>query len=554
LLGSNRDTDRAVLLAFSHASLDIMATAASLSSNPADSSKAHSATDKRSSSSALYGTLLTLVTVLAAFLRLHALTVKSFWLDEGFSIEIARLPWPQFVHTLWFGDANMSLYLLLLRFWLAIGSGEEFIRGLSVLFSVATVPPIFLLGARLFGRHAGLLAALLLAINAYHIRYAQEARSYAMVVFFAVLATWLFTKNLQEPASARWGIYAALCALATYCHFFAALLVPAHAISLLSWRRIEIPWRKFGCSVLAYGAMILPIAIYVVLHTGTSPISWIPPLEPESLLFLGVYFSGVYGGTLLSLDVLAVGIAALGAARVRRSGEHTSDAWGYTLLFSWLVAPVVMVVTVSLVKPIFVPRYLSFCLPALLLLVGVGICRVRPAIFSLGLIVAISLCCVLADIRYYQSDFDMHRQDWRAVTSYVFNHAQPGDAIFFCSPAGVVPFDYYSGQQKSAALRPKTLNEDWPKTGNGQNPSDLKPQDLVFVRGTNLRATPPVGSRVWLVLMFLNGSKEEYDVADAVGKWLSDGRQQVDAQDFTPLKVLLFDRAASGSPPDGRAN
>jgi hypothetical protein len=212
-----------------------------------------------------------------------------------------------------------------------------------------------------------------------------------------------------------------------------------------------------------------------------------------------------------------------------------------------------MVVTVSLVKPIFIPRYLSFCLPALLLLVGVGICRVRPAIFSWGLIVAISLCCVLGDIRYYQSDFDMQRQDWRGVTSYVFNHAQPGDTIFFCSPSGVVPFDYYSGQQKSAALRPKTLSEDWPKTGNGQNPSDLKPQDLVFVRGTNLRATPPVGRRVWLVLMFLNGGKEEIDVADAVGKWLSDGRQQVDAQDFPPLKVLLFDRAASGLPPDGKS-
>jgi mannosyltransferase len=304
-----------------------MATVASLNSIPADLSKTHSPAGKSLSHFGLYAMLLALVTVLAAFLRLHALTVKSFWLDEGFSIKIARLPWPQFVHTLWFGEANMALYYLLLRFWLTMGSSEGFVRGLSVLFSVATVPPVFFLGARLFGRRVGLSAALLLAINAYHIRYAQEARSYAMLVFFAVLATWLLTKNLQEPASARWGMYAALCALTTYCHFFAALLVPAHAISLLSWRRTEIPWRKFGCSVLAYGTMILPIAIYA-LYTGASPISWVSPLEPDSLLILAAYFSGVYGRTLLSLDVLAVGIAALGAARGRGSGEHTSDAWG----------------------------------------------------------------------------------------------------------------------------------------------------------------------------------------------------------------------------------
>jgi mannosyltransferase len=524
-----------------------MASMTSLSSPSTDSSNPHSETGKLSSSFVLYAILLAFVTLLSAFLRMHALTAKSFWLDEGLSVEIARLPWPQLLHALWFGDANMSLYLLLLRYWLAFGNSEGFIRGLSVLFSVATVPPIFFLGARLFGRRAGLLAALLLAVNAYHIRYAQEARGYAMVVFFAVLATWLLARNLQDPSSAHWGIYAALCALTTYSHFFGALLVPAHAISLLSWQRDAIPWRKFVGSLLAYGAMIFPIAIYVVLQAGTAPISWVPPLQPDSLLILGVDFSGVYGRILLTLDVLAIGIAALGAARVRRSVERTSDAWGYTLLFSWLVAPVVMVVSVSLVKPIFVTRYLSFCLPALLLLASVGITRVRPAILSWGLFVAISACSILGDIRYYQYDFEMRRQDWRAVTSYVFDHAQPGDSIFFYHSGGEAPFAYYSWKQNSASLRPKTLNEHWLKTGNGQDPFDPKPEDLVAVPGTDLRAVPPDSSRVWFVSMLLNGTMQEVDTGAAVGNWLSNGRRQVDAQEFTSLSLALFGQNAANS-------
>jgi len=45
----------------------------------------------------------------------------------------------------------------------------------------------------------------------------------------------------------------------------------------------------------------------------------------------------------------------------------------------------------------------------------------------------------LADIRYYQYDFEMRRQDWRAVTSYVFEHAQLGDSIFFYIPAARRP-------------------------------------------------------------------------------------------------------------------
>src|SRR5258708_15300754 len=261
---SNRDTDITAALPFCNASLYAMASARSLSPIPADSVEGISATGKPSSSFDLYAMLLALVTVLAAFLRLHALTAKSFWLDEGISIEIARLPWPRFLHVIWSSEANMALYYLLLRFWLAMGSSEGFVRGLSVLFSVATVPLIFFLGARLLGRRAGLLAALLLAINGYHIHYAQEARSYAMVVFFAVLATWLLARNLQEPSFAHWGIYAVVCALTTYSHFYGVLLVPAHAISFLSWRQDEIPRRKFACSLLAFGVMIAPIAISVL--------------------------------------------------------------------------------------------------------------------------------------------------------------------------------------------------------------------------------------------------------------------------------------------------
>src|ERR1700687_4994801 len=108
--------------------------------------------------------LLALITIAAAVLRFHGIAAKSFWLDEGISVEIARLPWPQFFYVLRHREINMALYYFLLHFWLALGSTEGFIRGLSVLFSVATVPVLYLLGVRLFERSAGLLAAWLLAI------------------------------------------------------------------------------------------------------------------------------------------------------------------------------------------------------------------------------------------------------------------------------------------------------------------------------------------------------------------------------------------------------
>jgi mannosyltransferase len=528
-------------------------TAPSLSTIASDLPAARSEAREPSSNRALYGTLLALITVLAAVLRFHALTAKSFWLDEGISIEFARLPWPQFLHVMWSGEGNMALYYLLLRFWLAIGSSEGFIRGLSVLFSVATIPLTFSLGARLFGRRVGLVAALLLSVNAYHIRYAQEARAYAMVVFFAVLATWLFERNLHEPSSARWEIYGVVCALSTYCHFFGALLVPAHAAALLFWRWDDIPWRKFTRSLLVFGAMVFPIAIFV-LKAGTYHISWIRPMDSDSLLYSGFTFTGNYGRPLLALDLLAIGFAALGACRARRRGERVSEAWGYALLFSWLVVPFALVMTISLVKPIFVLRFLSFCLPALLLLVAVGISRLRPAPLAWALCAAISVCSLLGDRTYYRYDFDLYRQDWRAVAAYIFDRAQPGDNIFFYYSSGEAPFNYYSSQQKASLLRPKPLQEHWLKTGDGQDPSGQKLEDLVTVPGTNQLAAPPVGNRVWLVLMPVSGSKQEADMGRAVRNWLSNGHPPVDVQSFMPLGVVLFDRSAAGSLPGTRAS
>src|ERR1700691_3693043 len=65
---------------------------------------------------------LTIVTALAAGLRFRFLARKPFWFDECFSVEVARLRWHDLLRLLWWREANMSLYYILLRGWLHFGS------------------------------------------------------------------------------------------------------------------------------------------------------------------------------------------------------------------------------------------------------------------------------------------------------------------------------------------------------------------------------------------------------------------------------------------------
>src|ERR1700728_3911114 len=138
---------------------------------------------------------LTLLVVVAASLvvRFLCLASKPFWFDECFSVEVARIGWRNFLRLLWWREANMSLYYLLLRMWLSVaghyGQSPFFIRSLSVLISAATLPAIYWLARLLYDRRVAVIAAALFAFNAYSVRYAQEARSYALFLLLATLSS-----------------------------------------------------------------------------------------------------------------------------------------------------------------------------------------------------------------------------------------------------------------------------------------------------------------------------------------------------------------------------
>src|SRR5215472_4606025 len=132
--------------------------------------------------------------------RVFCLACKPFWFDECFSVEVCRMDWHNFVRVLWWREANMSLYYALLRIWLHFGSTEFFIRSLSVLFAALSIPVIYWLARLLFDRKVAIIATALLALNDFHIRYSQEARSYALFFLLAALSSGFLILFLRQPA------------------------------------------------------------------------------------------------------------------------------------------------------------------------------------------------------------------------------------------------------------------------------------------------------------------------------------------------------------------
>ena len=129
--------------------------------------------------------------------------VQSFWRDEAFSYLLAKQDIVSLLLTT-ARDANPPLYYLLLHFWMALnGDSSYYVRFLSVLFSVATIPFIYLIGKRISGPATGLAAAVLLTVSPFNIRYSQETRMYTLLVFNAAVALYALVRLLTDGRAAR---------------------------------------------------------------------------------------------------------------------------------------------------------------------------------------------------------------------------------------------------------------------------------------------------------------------------------------------------------------
>ena len=481
-----------------------------------------------------------LIALIATILRLYAITAKSFWLDEGISVQIARLPWNQLLFVLRHREANMALYYLVLRIWLLFGSSESYIRGLSVLFSVATVPLLYALGSRLFGSTAGLLGAWLLAINAYHIRYAQEARGYALVVFFSVLVGWLLVRNLQEPVSARWGAYATAGALAVYSHLFGVVVLIAHGVSLAFLPRTDLPWRELKRSARWVIYMTVPL-ILVIVRVGDGSMRWIQPPDLRTVVQFFVSIAGNGGYLLLLMECIAVGAAGYALAKDRRRGTTSASRWAYIFVFVWLLVPVFLVLGVSLVRPIFLARYLNPCLPALMLIVAAGILKLRQPVAVWILAAVISTLSLAGTVSYYRRDFDLDRDDWRAASAYVIENAGAGDGVFFYQGFGRLPFEFYRSLRKPVSR--------WPAAFVGVNGGDWGYRDSLFSYAADmLQDAGPGSDRVWLVLDLDTGENgQPTPTSKIVRSVYGKGRHLIDEKRISKITILLFARDAAES-------
>jgi mannosyltransferase len=411
------------------------------------------------------------LTLLVELLGFYRLGTKSAWLDESVSISYARDNLGSLWHVVSGGDPNMGIYYAALRVWVAVfGESEVAARSLSVLFAMLAVPGLYLVGVRLFGRAAGLAAALLLAVNAFFIAYAQEARSYSLVMLLVVLSSYFFVVQLEQPSWWTWTGYVLASSAAVYAHYFAAYVLLAQLVTLVAARRRAAFARHWLTAVAAIVLVCAPEAV-AAHHRGTDGIAWIPPPNAHGLVHVPLALAGG-SRTVLALWFLAVCYAAVLAARA-------PERWRLGFVAAWFAVPVLVSFVVSFARPMFLDYYLIVSLPALVLLAAAGIARL-PRVPAAALLLVL---CSLSGLRladWYQSPA---REDWRDAAQYVVANRQAGDVVAYYPSYASLPFEYYLRRADVGAL--PTLDP------SGRLVSTREPRRIwIVLRGSDAQANP----------------------------------------------------------------
>ena len=345
-----------------------------------------------------------------------------YWLDEGLSIGFASHSLAD-IPTLLRQDGAPPLYYWILHGWMRLfGSSESATHLLSLLFALGAVAAAWWAGRTLFGRRTAWVLVVLAAVNPFLASYANETRMYTLVVLLSTVTVGCFLHAFAFGRRRYLIPFSVALTLLLYTHNWALLFVLGAVVALVPCvvtaddrRRIVVDaLLAFGAAGILYAPWV-PTLLFQMAHTG-APWSPVPTLE-----LVRDQVSNLVGGTTLVVAIgLGIGVALPTMFRTR---PWTRDA---VATAAAAVIPVVAISAAWLISregSIWAFRYLGAVLPALLIVVAVGLARGgQPALAALGVVVFLSAPVDVKTPPYVKSNV-------RAVTDEVSPLMRPGDLV-----------------------------------------------------------------------------------------------------------------------------
>jgi mannosyltransferase len=508
------------------------------------------------------------IVALGAGLRFFLIGDKPIWLDEAVAIWEAQRGLRESWYWLTQVEFHPPAYFALLHLWQWLcGDLPAATRALSAVCGTLTLPLFFAFARRLTDRPVALLATFILAISPFHVRFAQEARMYALLSLGVSVGLYLLSRILfdQEHRARFWLGLALSEAAAMLTHNMGLLFPLALNVGMLgavgyqasTGRPTSFPItnaRAFSCRWVKYQALALglwsPWLVPLVRQTSTLYQRYWLPFPSVRIVWRAIEnfnFSSIPRGfPYLSFWIaLYLVLALFGVINLRRSKATA------LLLLSLFLVPIAAEALISLKRPMFLDRTLIWVTLPYYLLIAAGIrgfgrgiwpgdataggqspargALVRRALIGAQVVlVAVVVALTCFALKHYY--FDYKKEEWATAARFVARRTQPGDVVVFNTALGQAPFQYYfRDYHRQVEMRglPVDLAE------RREPEPTMTVGDIPYARRLLQDRT-----RVWLVY-----SHESYTDPDRlVWRLLREQMRPGETRGFVGLKVTLFER------------
>jgi len=417
---------------------------------------------------ALPGWLLFLLGAGAAALSAVGSWHVSVWYDEAATITAGTRSWPDLLHLVQQTNAVQGVFYAFAHLWFDVAGTSPFALRLPSALSVGVAAAgTAWLAARALPRRSAVAAGVVVALLPRVTWAGVEGRPFAPALALAVVLTVVLVLALERGLRRWWVLYAAVAALSVAVFVYTALLVVVHGLVL--WGARGTPWPARVRWLVASAAAAVAASPVVLVSSGQTSqlgiaerpsVVWVARRLLVNEFFLGTtpapVAEGVRAATATGqagtplwqvagvlLAVAGWSAAAVGLLRWRRAvatarpspgarGAGASPGQLLALVVLWLVLPAAVVCGWSvLVSPVYGPRYLVFCAPALAVLVGHGLAQLPTRRWWSALVVVLLVALVAPVYASQRTAYAKSAGDWSGVAAAVAAGAEPGDGVYF---------------------------------------------------------------------------------------------------------------------------
>ncbi|MDQ6778389.1 MAG: glycosyltransferase family 39 protein [Actinomycetota bacterium] len=372
---------------------------------------------------------------LSLFLRTKYID-GQFWDDEGLSVGIASHPLSAIPGVLRH-DGSPPLYYMLLHVWMQVfGSSGIETHAMSDVFSMLAIPVGMWAGWSLWGRRAGIFAAVVFATSSFLTYYGQETRMYSLMALLGIVAAAGFIHAFVHRRRRYLILFAVAISLMLYTHawglfFWAGSMIALVPVWLASDDRKGLV-RDAAIAFIGAGVLFLPWLpnfIYQATHTGA-------PWDSAPRFGAPVQLSrDLLGGDRITAVLVlgaGIGLAAFFTKKYRRTPEATA----MFSMMAMVVGTLALAWIASQVTPAWVSRYFAPILGPMLLLAALGMSKAGVA-GPLALILSVFFLVNPA------SYIPKYKSDLRDVGGEMATLVHPGDLVISGQPDQIAVTWYY---------------------------------------------------------------------------------------------------------------